>query len=46
VGGDPTTWLRYYASDEERTSWAEELAIPLPPAEDPPYRRKLPRRPL
>lgn len=46
VGGDPTTWLRYYASDEERVAWADELAVPLPPAEEPPFRRQLPRRPL
>jgi hypothetical protein len=46
VGGDPTTWLRYYASQEERLAWATDLADPLPPSEEPPYRRQLPRRPL
>jgi hypothetical protein len=46
VGGDPTTWLRYYATDVERRAWAEDFSEPLPPAADPPYPRKLPRRPL
>ena len=46
VGGDPTIWLRYYASEEERTMWADDLSEPLPPSEDPPYPRQLPRRPL
>jgi hypothetical protein len=46
VGGDPTTWLRYYASQEERMAWATDLPEPLPPSEEPPYRRQLPRRPL
>lgn len=41
---DPDTWLRYYASDEERQGWAEETDNVLPPAETPPYRRKMPRR--
>ncbi len=46
VGGDPTTWLRYYATAEEREAWSEEMAGPLPAAERPPYPRQLPRRPL
>ncbi|HEY2894090.1 MAG TPA: hypothetical protein VGJ16_07750 [Pirellulales bacterium] len=46
LGGDPTTWLRYYATPEERRSWAEDLDEPLPQREVPPYRRQLPRRPL
>ena len=46
VGGDPTVWLRYYASEEEREAWADELPEPLPPVERPPYPRALPRRPL
>lgn len=41
---DPDTWLRYYASDEERQGWAEETDNVLPPAETPPFRRKMPRR--
>ena len=46
AGGDPATWLRYYASEEERRSWAQETDQPLPPSESPPYPRKTPRRPL
>ncbi len=42
---EPDLWLRYYASDEEREGWAEEMNLPLPPAESPPYPRKMPRRP-
>jgi hypothetical protein len=41
---DEETWLRYYASDEEREGWAEENNLPLPPSESPPYPRKMPRR--
>jgi hypothetical protein len=46
VGGDATTWLRYYASPEERASWAQDFPDPLPEREVPPHRRQLPRRPL
>lgn len=46
MGGDPTIWLRYYASEAEREMWAEDFAGPLPDAEQPPYCRELPRRPL
>jgi hypothetical protein len=48
MGGDPTTWLRFYASAEERDAWAEDLAgdEPLPDSEAPPFPRQLPRRPL
>lgn len=46
TGDDPETWLRYYASNQERQAWAEETGLPLPPAEDPPNRRKMPTRPL
>ena len=42
----PTTWLRYYATPEERRAWAEDFGEPLPEAEEPPYPRQLPRRPL
>lgn len=42
---DRETWLTYYASDEERTQWAEETQEPLPPAEPPPYPRRMPSRP-
>jgi hypothetical protein len=46
MGGDPTTWLRYYATEEERQAWSADLADPLPEAKLPPYPRHLPRRPL
>lgn len=46
MGGDPSIWLRYYASDEEREAWAEDFGDSLPPSEEPPFRRKLPQRPL
>jgi hypothetical protein len=46
VGGDPTTWLRYYATPKERRAWQEDIDEALPDAEEPPYRRQLPRRPL
>jgi hypothetical protein len=40
---DRETWLRFYASDEERTLWAEESGEDLPPSETPPYPRRMPR---
>lgn len=45
-GGDPETWLRYYASEEDRRGWSESEDEPLPPTEPPPYPRKLPQRPM
>jgi hypothetical protein len=44
--GDPDAWLRYYASESERRHWAMENGGPLPPREDPPFRRDLPKVPL
>lgn len=41
---DPHTWLRYYASPEEREIWAAETGQPLPPRERAPFVRKMPRR--
>lgn len=41
---DPETWLRYYASDEEREGWSEENVQVLPPSEPAPFPRKMPRR--
>lgn len=41
---DPETWLRYYASDEEREEWFDLWGEELPPLESPPHRRKLPCR--
>ncbi len=46
LGGDATTWLRYYATPEERRSWLADFDEPLPDAKEPPYKRHLPRRPL
>jgi hypothetical protein len=45
AGGAPETWLRFYASEEERDHW-ESSGEPLPPCEPPPFPRKLPRQPL
>jgi len=42
----PETWLRYYASEEEREGWQEETHCELPPSEKPPFPRRMPRRPL
>ena len=39
-------WLRYYASAADRSLWAQENDQPLPPHEEPPFRRQLPRAPL
>lgn len=41
---DPLTWLRYYATEEERELWHLENGGELPDAEVPPYPRKMPRR--
>jgi len=41
----PEIWLSYYASDEEREMWAAETGQPLPPRRQPPYPRRMPRRP-
>lgn len=46
MGSNAETWLRYYASDEERQYWAETCHQPLPPPEVPPFPRALPRQPL
>ncbi len=45
IAGDPDTWLRFYATEEERGMWAEETGQDLPPVESPPFRRKMPSRP-
>lgn len=45
VEAQPETWLTYYASDEERATWAAETGLALPPRRTPPYPRKMPRRP-
>ncbi len=40
---DEDTWLRYYATELDRLQWLEHNEGPLPPPEDVPYPRKLPR---
>ena len=40
---DEESWLRFYASKEERGNWAEETGLPLPPREEIPFPRKLPQ---
>jgi hypothetical protein len=42
---DEDTWLTYYASDEEREGWQEENHRELPSKRDPPFVRRMPRRP-
>ena len=39
---DEESWLRYYASDEERETWADETGLKLPPKEWLPFPRSLP----
>ena len=46
TAGDPQTWLRYYATDEERRWWQEQSNKPLPKKSKPPYPRRMPRIPL
>jgi hypothetical protein len=41
---DPEVWLRYYATDEERTMWSEEQQEELPAVESPPYPRRMPHQ--
>ncbi len=40
---DPETWLRYYATDEERQRWAQSNHEPLPAKEEVPFPRQMPR---
>jgi hypothetical protein len=40
---DPETWLRYYASKDEREIWRRETRESLPPMEPPPSNRILPQ---
>jgi hypothetical protein len=40
---DEESWLRYYASERERQSWAVENDLRLPPRELLPFPRKLPQ---
>src|SRR5438874_10858482 len=43
INESPEMWLRYYASPAERAAWAEENDEPLPPRQEPPFKRRLPR---
>ena len=45
IDEEPETWLRYYASEEERAGWADETGEEPPPAELPPYPPVMPRCP-
>lgn len=46
ASGDPETWLRYYATPEERETWLEENDVAeLPPSETVPFPRRLPHEP-
>lgn len=45
VDAQPEVWLTYYASDDERETWAEETGQQLPAKATPPYPRRMPRRP-
>lgn len=47
--GDEETYLRYYASEEERMAWicdGDADDDPLPPQDTPRHRRQMPGRPL
>jgi hypothetical protein len=37
-------WLRYYADDDERREWQLDTGLALPPMEELPFPRALPRR--
>lgn len=42
-GIEEETWLRYYATDDDRQAWHEETGQRLPPQEQLPFPRKLPQ---
>ena len=46
IDENPDVWLRFYASPVERQMWAEEYDQPLPPHDEPPFKREVPRAPL
>lgn len=46
ASSDPESWLRYYASVDERSDWHNETGQPLPPCETCPFPRVMPRRAL
>ena len=41
--GNSEAWLRFYASDQDRTRWLKEHGGPIPPHQEPPYPRKMPK---
>lgn len=43
IASDEESWLRYYAAEEERESWALETGLKLPPKEQLPFPRVLPQ---
>jgi hypothetical protein len=43
---DEESWLRFYASDEERNTWHFETGLQLPPKEELPFMRTLPQHRL
>jgi len=43
--GDNDTWLRFYATPNERWQWEEETGLDAPRAEVPPHPRHMPTRP-
>ncbi len=43
LASHPQLWLRYYATEQQRRRWSRENHLPLPPREEPPYRRRLPQ---
>ena len=40
---DEESWLRFYASEEDRQRWAYETGLRLPPRQSAPFQRQLPR---
>jgi len=40
---DDESWLRYYATADERDAWHAETGLKLPPREKPPFQRSLPQ---
>ena len=45
-GGDSETWLRFYASDDDREQWSDYYDQPLPPKQLPSQHRDLPQYPF
>ncbi len=46
TGTNSDAWLRYYASDDERDDWEQQVEDIAPPKCPLPFPRNLPRRPL